>query len=129
MNMKIEGSKELSIDEIEEVIKKQTSRVNRGLAWLVGGILVTIVTLGFPIQIVAWGAILYGLAEIINGSSNKSKYKKMLPIDLLPAEIECIKCGKSLELDMDERTNQKYFCPICNQSFRYPLYRTQNIHP
>ena len=119
MNNKIDNAEELPLVEIEQVIESQTSRVNRGVAWLIGGILVTLITLNSPIQIVAWGAILYGLSDIINGNSKKSRYERMLPKNLLPAEIECIKCKTSLDLEIEERISQKYFCPECNQTFHY----------
>jgi len=119
MNNKIENAEELPLVEIEQVIESQTSRVNRGVAWLIGGILVTLITLNSPIQIVAWGAILYGLSDIINGNSKKSRYERMPPKNLLPAEIECIKCKTSLDLEIEERISQKYFCPECNQTFHY----------
>ena len=63
--------------------------------------------------------ILYGLKEMINGSSRRSRYKKMLPETILPKEINCLRCGENLELDEDERKTHQYFCPSCNRTFRY----------
>ena len=119
MNSKTESSHELSIKDIERSIEKQTNRINKGITFLVLGIIITITTIDSPVQIIWYGAILYGIAEIINGNSLKSRYKKMMPTNLLPPKINCNNCGELLELDMDERVSQEYFCPICNQKFSY----------
>jgi len=108
-----------NIDELEQRLESQTKRVHHGMYWFFGGILVTVITIESPVQIVAWGAILYGLRELINGNFQKSKLKKMLPDDLIPSEITCTKCGETLELDSDERASRKYFCPMCNRTYHY----------
>lgn len=108
-----------NIDELEQRLELQNKRIHHGMYWLFGGALVTVLTIESPVQIVAWGAIVYGLADIINGNFQKSRLKKMLPDDLIPSEINCTKCGTTLELDQDERIIRKYFCPKCNQTYHY----------
>ena len=117
----VDDTIELSINEIEQRLKSESKRINEGTYWLVGGILVVLITIGSPCQIFAWLGIIYGLTKIINGSSQKIKYRKIMPENFLPLEIECENCGKTLELESDERTSYTYFCPDCNQNFNYPI--------
>ena len=89
---------------------------------LFGGVVLIFVGLAVSSDGLAFLAvpfILYGPEEMINGSSRKSRYKKMLPDNILPKEIDCSRCGENLELDEDEGKTHQYFCPSCNRTFRY----------
>ena len=119
--MNIENN--ISVFEIQELIKEQTERGNIGAFWFFCGLIFILIGLDQSLELVSLGIgiVLFGLEKIINGNSLKSRYMKMLPNHMLPAEIDCIKCGNKLELDLDERLNGKYFCPFCNQIFRQSI--------
>jgi len=112
-----------SIIEIQEHIKEQTERINIGSFWFFVGLLCILIGLKESLEFISLGigTVMYGLEKIINGNSLKSRYSKILSKYGLPAEIDCIKCGKNLDLDLDERLNGKYFCPFCNQTFRQSM--------
>lgn len=113
----IEPYENLSVIEIEKIVEIQANQVNKVTAWLIGGLLVIVYAIESPIQIIACGAILYGLLSIIDGKSIKSSYQNMIPENLHPQEIKCLQCRKLLELNV--RFSLKYFCPIFDQNFHY----------
>ena len=106
---------------IQELIDVETDRINIGAFWFSVGIGIIIIGMVVSPELVAMGIfiVLFGLEKLINGNSLKSRYLKMLPEYVLPPEIACIKCGQSLELDLEERLMGKYFCPECNKTLHY----------
>ena len=118
--MNIQSNNNLSVSRIKELIETQSERVNIATLFFIVGMIIILIGISVSLEMVSIGVviILYALGEIINGNSLKSRFKKMLPEYVLPPEIECLKCGNNLELDFEERLSGKYFCPMCNQSFR-----------
>ncbi|UCF65108.1 MAG: hypothetical protein JSW33_04550 [bacterium] len=112
-----------SIGQLEQLIQDQTERVNIGTFWFIAGLFFILIGLHRSLELASLGigTVLFGLEKIINGNSLRSRYSKILSQYYLPAEIDCLKCGNNLELDLQERVSGKYFCPFCNQTFRFTI--------
>ena len=100
------------------------SDIRVGAFWLIGGIIITIVTYSMSATggryIVAWGAILFGGIQLLRGLSNLHGQPGAGSTGTVPESVVCPHCGEELELSPEERQDARYTCPICYKTSDVP---------
>ncbi|MCK4642384.1 hypothetical protein KAU32_01980 [bacterium] len=77
-----------SPEYLKEMVKKNSKKIITGIIWAVLGTAVTVITYVGSSEggtyVVAWGAVLFGVIDIIAGLIGKTKYKRALEDSQVP---------------------------------------------